>query len=85
MGEAFHLVNLDKREWLNPMRFMEEEALRRVDPQVPSIVDLGTPVALQVLLQANMSIASVSGRWSGDHVAIVGEYYKSPQLDGDRV
>ena len=87
MSESVLVVNFDKREWLNPFSFLRHEKLSRVDiaDRVPWIVDLGTPLALQLLVTAEATSHAGSGGWAGDHVAIVGAYYRSPEVDGDRL
>ena len=74
MGQYHRIVNLDKREYLNPPRFHEGTKLWE-------FAGGQTTVALVFLLAAHngrgggdMPKHNLAGSWAGDRIAIVGDY-----------
>jgi len=89
MGQYWLVVNLDRKEFLNPHRVGCGLKLGEQLHTFP-----GTPNALLMLCSAmpirrgggNINPSTVVGRWAGNRVAVVGDYAEDddfPMKDGD--
>ena len=83
MGQYYKIVNIDKKEWLDPFTFTEYEGCRKFMEFAP---DSGSIMyALAILLNERYDVAGgdfplesdLIGKWSRDRIAIVGDYGKN--------
>ena len=81
MGQYYFLVNMDKKEYVNPWKI---EGLAKVWEWAANISQAG-PIVL-LLGWSNKGgggdpdwdhpdVKDIAGRWAGDRVALVGDYY----------
>jgi hypothetical protein len=75
MGQYFILCNIDKKEFMQPKWFGHGHKL----PEIARTGD-GMMAGLAVLLALSGSYrhfqGPIYGRWAGDRIAIVGDYYQ---------
>jgi hypothetical protein len=85
MGESLIIVNFDRKQWLSPLRMTEADSHARVEisDRTPWIIDLATPVGLEMLLLSDGSLTEPAGSWAGSRVAIVGDWYEADGLRGE--
>lgn len=90
MGQYHKVVNLDKREFLNPHGLGDGLKLREQTDSGPG----GTATALIVLLAVSSGRGggdltvpdennTIVGRWGGDRIAIVGDYEEPEDLPNE--
>jgi hypothetical protein len=88
MGQYWKICNLDKKEYLHPHRF--GDGLKFCEFGYSGS---GTMTGLAILLAAPESMGTGGGdlhnrspeylgRWIGDRVVILGDYYDEPQYAG---
>lgn len=90
MGQYHVLVNVDKREWVDPWGIgLGSKQLEHIGeagwPLVGSLAD-----AMYILTMTSpargggdMPFTEVSGRWAGDRVMIVGDYTEDEDLPAE--
>jgi len=83
MGQYYLIANLDKEEYLHPHTF--NDGLKFLEFSLSSS---GTLTALSLLLVAGYGQGIgehaehiVVGRWAGDRIAVVGDYYDPALTD----
>lgn len=85
MGQYFVVANLDKKEFLEPHDFGQGAKLMEF-----ALSPGGITAGLSVLLSTGgggcrASRTSITGRWAGDRIAVVGDYsdeYPTSGTDG---
>lgn len=87
MGQYFLVVNLDKREFLNPHEFGDGIKLLEFGCSAN-----GTLTGLTILLRRSnetgggdlQDFNEFTGRWAGDRIVIIGDYDESGLYDEAR-
>jgi hypothetical protein len=70
MGEYFRIVNLDKREYINPHDCGEQYGAKLGEVAMSS----GGPMSALAVLVSTSEWQDHCGRWCGDRIALVGDY-----------
>lgn len=83
MGQYHMLVNIDKKEYVDPWDF---DGLAKAREELHNRV---TPAGLFFLMVCpeargggDFDEGEYAGRWHGDHVVVLGDYFKATDFEG---
>jgi len=81
MGQYYYLVNLDKKEYVSPWDIegvgkLREWATKKHVAAIPLLLGYSTSWGGGDPDWDDEEIKEVAGRWAGDRVAMIGDYYE---------